>query len=330
MCVMGSRSDRLAIDIDPLSRGKETYVLSAIQRKFGWGSQKFEARDRSKRLFFLHIPKTAGTSVVDSLASCFGERLSTNYIEGLDQQSQRDLADSDFISGHIFYDAAMRLPYIADYKLFAMFREPYARLASHLRYMDRYNQPEYSLQFAALPEELQSITMKLSEVDFKDAAQLSRFFSNLGSWGRSAFENCQTRFLACDPESTVRSPLVDLPADALLVALERLETFDMIGLTERFEETIARMAARFEWPKPQRISFSNTESSNRKLDHKDPKIRKAMAPLVAMDVCLYARAKILFEKHSLAELGFGHFSRDPWIRGRLRRPRAHDFVEKVL
>ena len=246
------------------------------------------------RLFFLHIPKTAGTSFVDTVRPWFAHEQAANYIEGLDAETQAGLGDKHFISGHLFFTQIHRLPYIAHCRLISIFRDPYARLASHLRYMDRYNQPEYAAAYNALREDLRQVVRAIAEVDFQRPEDLERLFATLGPWARAAFENCQTRFLFCDPTSTAASPYQDLPDHALDIALERLEALDMIGISERLDDTIAGVATSCGRPPPPRTARSNTASSDRQIDVADPGIRAIMAPLVSQDERLYARAKTLF------------------------------------
>ncbi len=254
------------------------------------------------KLFFLHIPKTAGTSFVDSIKPWFSEDRRANYVEGISKEERTALDDRHFISGHIFFEEIQRLPYIVDYRLVSVFRDPYARLASHIRYMDRYNQPEYEAAFHHLGDDLKAIVKVIGKMDFQRSDDFEALFAGLTGWGRAAYENCQTRFLVCDLESTVASPYEDLPDGALDLALERLEAFDLIGISETLDTTIERLAALLDIPLTPNGSAprSNTASSNRQIDHTDPRIREVMKPLLGLDEPLYARAKILFDRQTSA------------------------------
>lgn len=246
-------------------------------------------------LFFLHIPKTAGTSFVDTLKPWFPEYSRANYIEGLSPNDRMELSGKQFISGHIFFDEIRRLPYISEYSLVSVFRDPYARLASHIRYMDRYNQTEYEAAFNHLGDDLKAIVRTIGQLDFQRPDDLERLFAKLPAWGRAAYENCQTRFLVCDLESTVASPYEDLPDGALDLALERLESLDLIGISEALDTTVGRLAALLGRPTAL-APRSNTASSARALDHTDPRIREVMRPLLGLDEAVYARAKTLFDQ----------------------------------
>ncbi len=233
---------------------------------------------------------------MDAVKPWFAPEKSANYVEGMQAYDRTNLGGSEFISGHIFYEEIKRLPYISDYRLTSVFRDPYARLASHIRYMDRYNQSEYETAFDHLGDELKTVVKTIETVDFQRPADLERLFASLPAWGRAAYDNCQTRFLVCDFESVVASPYGDLPDGALDLALERLEALDVIGISEALDTTIERLAVLLDAPSPARAPRSNTASSNRRLDHNDPRIREVMKPLLGLDEPLYARAKALFDQ----------------------------------
>jgi len=206
------------------------------------------------------------------------------------------LGNMNFISGHIFLEDIKKLPYIVNYNLISIFRDPYRRLASHIRYMDRYNQPEYETQFNHLGDELKIVVKSIEKVDFERPDDLEALFASLPAWGRAAFENCQTRFLVCDLASVVASPYGDLPEGAFDLALERLEALDVIGISEALDTTIEQLAVRLGTPFAPRAPVLNTASSHRKLNHNDPHIREVMRPLLGVDELLYTRAKALFDQ----------------------------------
>ena len=255
-------------------------------------------------LILLHIPKTAGTSVQDTVVAWVGPDQSATHIETIDVADRGGLGGRKFISGHLFYDEIQRLPYVRNFKLAVSFREPYARLASTLRMLDRYGRPENSVQFATIPRPAQELAVQVSKIDFNVGKELAFFFESMGPWGRAALDNCQTRFLTCDPLSASKSPYDELGSDALAVVYSRLETFDFIVLTEDLGESIARIAGEFNYPPPRHVIHSNSATSSdwaaaRSLDHNDAEIREAMMPLVERDLKLYARAVRLFKERRL-------------------------------
>lgn len=251
------------------------------------------------RLILLHIPKTAGTSVNDIVTDWVGPDQAAVHIELLTNEQRRTLDNLKYISGHIFYDEVQRLPYAGRYKLAVSLREPHARLASTLGMLDRYNQSENKVQLESLSDVAQSVAARLSDVDFDSASALSRFFEDLDPWGYAAIDNCQTRFLACDPLSASESPFAELARDAFKTAISKLESCDFIILTHDMTASVARLASEFAMPIPTEIPHSNKADSDdwakgRKIDSTNPAIREAMSPMVDQDIRLYEHALKLF------------------------------------
>ncbi len=85
------------------------------------------------RLAFIHIPKTAGTSVRDFFAKIYGDAVFPGMTT-LDYAcySDEQLAEYRFFSGHAYHRDFTRLP--PDTKLFTIFRNPVQRAISLYRY----------------------------------------------------------------------------------------------------------------------------------------------------------------------------------------------------
>ncbi|WP_448951156.1 sulfotransferase family 2 domain-containing protein [Labrys neptuniae] len=266
-------------------------MISFLSRRPKWLASNIRSHER---LFFLHIPKTAGTSFVDTVINVYSKKFSANYIEGLPLNSRLYLSNKNFISGHLSYDEVFRLPYIGDYKTCVVLREPYARLVSHIRYMDRYNLPSYEGQCKMLKPDLQDVVRQLKGVDFSSALSLEKFFKNMNAWAISAFDNCQTRFLTCDPLSPALSPSLPLPDYAHRLAQDRLSRFDVIGITERFDDTMSQVSTAIRHALPSYRAFSNTDSSPRKIDINNNEMRHILAPFVEKDIHVYNAGLKLF------------------------------------
>ena len=234
------------------------------------------------KLFFLHIPKTAGTSIVDTLREIFGEKNSLNYIEGLTKIDQIKTADYDFVSGHLFYDEIQELGVFRDFDLITVLRNPYQRLASHLRYMDRYNQPEYEAQLRVLSPDLQDVVAALNQIDFTDALALDRFLMRLNPWSRIAFDNSQVRFLVDDPGSTHQSRFPILDDRALDLAIQRLAHFKWIGRSEDLSSVIGSIAKE-RGVSPPDVRRSNVNDCRRTIDTNNRDIRRVLEPYVRLD-----------------------------------------------
>lgn len=116
---------------------------------------------------------------------------------------------------------------------------------------------------------------------------------------RLALNNSQTKMIAGlgTPEDFLAGECTE---DTLAVAKDNLTRyFTMIGITERFEETLALSATLFGWKIPHYTSFNATRGRPKSLS---PEIRAMVEEYNAFDVALYRHATALFdqtlEKHA--------------------------------
>ncbi len=242
------------------------------------------------KLFFLHIPKTAGTTIVDTLASFFPNESRANYIEGLDHDQRLKLGNRRFVSGHLFLDEIRRLPFTAEFRQSVLLREPYARLASHLRFMDRYATPAFRTSYELLFPHLKDVVDHISEIDFENPKSLKDFFSDLSPWSRLAFDNSQVRFLVDDPGPRPLFISRALNAEVTDYAIQRLLSFDYIGTTENIDEFVGQIARASGFGSNYQVMQSNVALAGRRIDYLDPRIRDVMHDFVKYDCRLYDAA----------------------------------------
>lgn len=168
-------------------------------------------------LVFLHIPKTAGMTLGSALRWNFrqGERIRLDTLdrplnEELERIPLEKRSRMRFLWGHMPYGAHRHLPLRCEY--ITALRQPVARVISTYRYILR-----------ASNHVLHDRVM---------AAQISLEEYVESGLDTGQTENSQTRQLS-------GRQFGDLDRAALEEAKRNLETFLVVGLTERFEETIA-------------------------------------------------------------------------------------------
>jgi Galactose-3-O-sulfotransferase len=173
-----------------------------------------------RQLCFLHIGKTAGTSLQHALfeaisdAAIFHESLS-----GFDRVSATELALNDIVIGHFTYQHVRKMR--PTRFLMTFLREPVDRVVSNYHFL-----------------RTKSPVSQYSEVALRAARSLSLkdFLLCEDPNVRMVTENFQTKALAFDIRPNHLEPSM---TGVLLENAERnLATFDFIGITEYFDDSV--------------------------------------------------------------------------------------------
>jgi len=183
--------------------------------------------------------------------------------------------------GHIVLAAKM-IP--DDARVFTMLREPVQRSVSEYNhYLDRASDPRWIERLAPT---LWKSTRPHSDIDFRSLSLDECIAEGLFR----VPDNLQTRILAG------RRGLDDADASKLLgLAMRNLQNrVEIVGLTERFDESLALAGRAFGWTDLayQRINVRNSPA----LDELDPSTRETLERENELDVELYALAETLFQE----------------------------------
>jgi Sulfotransferase family len=223
-------------------------------------------------VIFIHIPKAAGTTVnrliereyplfqifsVDPVFSVTSRRHLWNL------PAQR-LKRFRIFKGHMPFGLHTILPQPATY--FAVFRDPISRVISAFYFMRHYILHRQYWKFRRLNW------------------QLEDFVRN------SPRDNVQTKMVAGAPYEQPCTPEIFEQAKYNL-----RNHFSVVGLSERFEESLALMKIRYDWKLDSYHSFNITRSRPKKRE-----LPQAMLDLIAeknsFDIALYRLAHELFEQ----------------------------------
>ncbi|AZG78084.1 sulfotransferase family 2 domain-containing protein [Methylocystis rosea] len=147
-------------------------------------------------VFFIHIPKTAGTSVNDLLSSLYAPAETAQHIELHCEWHKSDFwTRFPFVSGHVAYEVVRQfVP--AHFKIVTFLRDPLQHLMSVIRYQYAITAPEGEDLFGYVSPELRSISERMHEVDFTNPGEFERWLTNVlaeGQHGLNLFDNMQTR-----------------------------------------------------------------------------------------------------------------------------------------
>lgn len=238
-------------------------------------SQPIEHRlTPDEQLCFIHIPKTAGTTLTSLLNSKFHQSKicpAEVWSEVVDIPRE-ELAQYQLFRGHFFYDIGDLLPRKPVY--ITMLRHPIERVISGYEFMRR-NVPTRT---EALLNHHKAKTMSLME-----------YVSDLDN---PSMANSQTRHLSLSSHK-------DDPEKWLAVAKQHLSEFACFGLVERFQDSMALLSHTFGWNPL--AEYSNLMIGSRKLkqDQLEPEVIEMIARRNSLDLDLYNYAQELFaDRHA--------------------------------
>ncbi|MEL6701253.1 MAG: hypothetical protein AAFO58_06185 [Pseudomonadota bacterium] len=237
-------------------------------------------------VFFLHIPKTAGSSNNQFLAQVYGAGQVQTHVENLLPAllaGDRDPLLHPCISGHVPL-WAWRLYRGADaYACVTLLRDPWARLVSHINWVARY------VGDARLPpgpggQALARVASWIQETDFEEVGSLRRFMNAVKREPHfSSFDNYQVRMLR-----TGRMDAMDKRMEAadVDVARSELTQFLHVGFCEdqaRFQEgLLTKLGAETALPRRVRTNVAQI----RALEMGNTLAREVFAPWIEMDQAL--------------------------------------------
>ena len=270
-------------------------------------------------LFFLHIPKTAGVSVYEVLDANFAPEEIFPVPDAVSSEkmfrelSPSQLAKIRLVRGHFWFGPGDRGVYdflVPDPKTITFLRDPVDRTVSLFQFVMRH--PELWLAKRMMRPEVELLDLadvvldeaELGELQSLDLEQFVRHPEVRGE-----LRNLQARLVVGrsrpgvfrngdDPSRVQR--LSD--AELLDLAMERLEEFAFVGLTERLDESVTMLTRMFGWPEPGEIPQLNAADSPSRSYDISAGAREAIREQVAVDMELYAHACSLFESRSAAKL----------------------------
>ena len=236
---------------------------------------------KETKLFFLHIPKTAGTSLRSYLVDQYHEKDVLQKYDWLSLNSTDidELEKYNLIMGHFDYRMVGLLP--SGYKTATFLREPVARTISAIRHAMR------DARFR--PEKINLEGKSFKEI-IRDPV--------LMSW----FSNTQVSLLAADCSREViiqhyvqrkvitdQLPFINDVVFDLKLASARLKLFDFVGIVEQFEQDLLQLADLCEFYPPSTAPLLNKMPQDESLwlDDEDMAI---LTEQNTLDIALYQQA----------------------------------------
>jgi hypothetical protein len=230
-----------------------------------------------RAIVFLHIPKTAGTTLHRIIERQYRpeELYSPGLTKGhqvgeLAKLSEERRAEIRMFRGHMGFGVDRHLPVPATYM--TILREPIDRVVSYY-YFIRRTPDHYLHDFVEFGEtDLKTFVDSKAHVMIDNAQ--TRVLS--GVWHGPPFGGCTEEML-----ETAKSNLRD--------------RFAVVGLTERFDETLLLMKRAFGW---RNVFYTRQNVSSRRPSRKElaPETLQAIASTNQLDIALYRYAAGLFEE----------------------------------
>lgn len=242
---------------------------------------------RYNKLFFLHIPKTAGTSVNEMLANGFRSSNVRFHIENDRNEHYRNIDSGkyDMLSGHVRVDEMLHFFPGDNYLRVTLLRDPFEQLLSHINWVKYISENPNSSFFNGHPEFIKQFSLLLRGLDFDDESAVEKFFGNLPDIGISLFNNCQTRYLFRGNPA----PML-LETDALK-AIESLNLFHVVGVVEQLDQFVREVFDKMGWKLKPKILQKNVQKHNYSIHDKNDRLKELLFPLYCADMVVYEYAK---------------------------------------
>ena len=264
--------------------------------------------------YFLHIPKTAGSTLGAFLQTLFFDsefwhRGGRPDWERLLTLTHEELRQCQVINGH--FAGYLFKHYPLPLRYFSFLRDPLERAVSHYAHVLR-NPAHY---FHALAHELGSFGAYLRDERTQPTVanfqlrSIAATFDPVAVARTLSAEQMAKRELEKHLDTM---PLGQSLEKLLQIAQVRLDQMCFVGLTERFDESLSLLCEVFVWPRPATTEARNVNPRPTPVKTLPTTDARLLKRLNEADIELYQFAK-------------GRFERD-WARSRFVYPHLHAFV----
>ena len=280
-------------DAKPLAAGVRLLTLRAESRVREYTSRMRKGHP-SKQIIFIHIPKTAGTTVFEYVKACVGGRNSgrtaklseLSLSRDLDESKIQKARDARFCTGTISWPTVEKIVQGNHAFVFTFLREPYRRLWSLYNFLHGARYPQ-----RMIPPEFRTLYDDITRMSAKT------FFSSTDPQLLHMTDNAMVRQLG----GNMKCLSVDEESGPNLVeaAQRNLSKLDYVGFTDTFAADFPRIVSLVDLPrlkevpviKVSRPELKSEADKSRAFDAFVDEVGPIIDPLVRWDQELYEFAE---------------------------------------
>jgi|GEM_PF-2243619 len=236
-------------------------------------------------LLYVHIAKTAGSTVNKVVSNWFSPENSLVHAESCANWSER-ISDGNlkYLSGHIPYTEFIQSDIVQSfYNKAITFREPYSHVISHLAWIRALALDNNKAKYNAHPDYIQKLSDKLARYDLSNPVEISNLIESLNGSEFQLLDNTQTRYIRSDINK------VSVEKSDLVSAIANLNNFDFIGTDNNISEFLADIASSYGIEYHAEDRRENVLTNKFGLDINNPDTKDALLPLIKYDLELYKK-----------------------------------------
>lgn len=221
---------------------------------------------------FLHIQKTAGTSIVNVARQYYGESVTSHG--DCWAYSPDELEDVAFVSGHIGYDYARSL--MPSRYSFVFLRDPVERILSMYYFCRKQDENEFLIYKSAHEHELEEFL----EAGLSDSLVKKNIWNNQVWQLAHGYGHLDDRRIDdFDPEELIE------------LALAHLDAFDYVGFTETFDMDRNAVLKALGIPSPEHDVVENITTGRPSAQDLSASAMELLEELTILDRALYQEAR---------------------------------------
>ena len=240
------------------------------------------------RVFFIHIPKTAGTSFNSFVRQRYPDGSTATHIESLPPSDYDSLRkEKYYLAGHFRIETFKEYFDPNQFQLYTIIRQPHRHLHSNFNWLRGGAERPDGDSFRSHPDYIQDLGINLGKSDANIRKIMTQLVSNPTDFESELFDNRQTRhFLSHKPQKVTEADLKE--------AIENLKLFTDIGLTEDYEGFLKRFCKRHGLTYIKQKVPLNRSKYQKLYDIEDPEMQQILDPLIKYDLRLYEAARRQF------------------------------------